>query len=105
MSSPFDMQGFEKLLGSLADSVNTMREDASHMEVEGSAGGGAVSVRANGNLELLAVRISPEAMDVREMLEDLVVVAVNDALRRVQEGLAGQMGALTAGLPLPPGIR
>lgn len=103
MSSPFDMDGFNRLLGNLADSMNTMRQDAGKVEMEGTAGGGAVVVRANGNLQVLQVRIRPEAMEDREMLEDLVVVATNDALQKVQQVMSQQVGAMTQGL-LPPGL-
>jgi len=104
MSNPFDLGNLENLLGSLTSTMNAMKEDASGLEMEGQAGGNAVVARVNGNLQVLQVRISPAVMDDREMLEDLVVVAVNDALRRVQDEMSRKMQSLTDGLPLPPGL-
>ena len=70
--------------------------------VEGSAGGGMVTVVANGRGELVSVRIDPEAArEEVEMLQDLVVAAANDALRKARELLAQEMSRLTGGLGLP----
>lgn len=74
--------------------------------VEGTAGGGMVTAVANGKGELLRVRIDPEVAraDDLEMLQDLVTAAVNDALGKARELLAREMGRLTGGLGLPPGL-
>ena len=70
--------------------------------VEGSAGGGMVTVVANGRGELVSVRIDPEAArEEREMLQDLVVAAANDALRKARELLAQEMSRVAGGLGLP----
>jgi nucleoid-associated protein EbfC len=70
--------------------------------VEGSAGGGAVKVQVSGDLQVKAVTIAPEAADPEdvEMLGDLVLAAVNEALRRAQELAAERMGGATGGLDL-----
>ena len=74
--------------------------------VQSSSGGGAVRVEANGQKELVSVQIDPEVLseDNREMVEDLVLAAVNDALKRVDEMIASEMQKLTGGLNLPPGL-
>jgi DNA-binding YbaB/EbfC family protein len=74
--------------------------------VEGTAGGGMVTAVANGKGELLRVRIDPEVVrgDDLEMLQDLVTAAVNDALGKARELLTREMGRLTGGLGLPPGL-
>jgi DNA-binding YbaB/EbfC family protein len=71
--------------------------------VEASAGGGMVSVKMNGNKQLLSVQIDQEvfAGGDKDMLQDLVVAAVNEGIRKVDEALAGQMGNLTGGLKIP----
>ena len=70
--------------------------------VEGSAGGGMVTVVANGRGELVSVRIDPEAArEELEMLQDLVVAAANDALRKARELLAQEMSRVAGGLGLP----
>ncbi|NLA90197.1 MAG: YbaB/EbfC family nucleoid-associated protein [Synergistaceae bacterium] len=77
-----------------------IQEELAALTVEGSAGGGMVTVSANGQSDVTGVRIDPEILsdgDV-EMLEDLVLAAVNDALRRSKELAADKMGAVTGGL-------
>jgi DNA-binding YbaB/EbfC family protein len=71
--------------------------------IEGSAGGGAVKVTVNGQQQIQSVKISPEAIDPGdvEMLEDLVLAAVNEALTKSQELAAKRMGKLTGGLNIP----
>lgn len=74
-------------------------------QVDAAAGGGAVKAVVNGQQRLLAVTIDPDvARDDVEMLQDLVVAAVNEALDRSRELAAGRMQSLTAGLGLPPGL-
>ncbi|AQS54438.1 YbaB/EbfC family nucleoid-associated protein [Novibacillus thermophilus] len=72
-------------------------------EVEATAGGGVVKVRANGKKEILSIEIQPEAVDPddMEMLQDLVTAAVNEALKQVDELVAQSMGKLTGGLNIP----
>ena len=72
-------------------------------EFEASVGGGAVSVKVNGKKEVLAVSIKPEVVDEDdvEMLEDLVLSAVNEALRKADEDTANKMGKLTGGMNMP----
>jgi DNA-binding YbaB/EbfC family protein len=72
--------------------------------VEASAGGGAVTVVATGTQKLVSVRIDPEAAGDPEMLQDLVVAAVNEAMERSKQVASEKMSALTAGLGLPPGL-
>jgi DNA-binding YbaB/EbfC family protein len=71
--------------------------------IETSSGGGAVKVTANGQQQVLSVKISPEAIESgdAEMLEDLVMTAVNEALTKAQEMAAKRMGKLTGGLNIP----
>ncbi|UOF91781.1 YbaB/EbfC family nucleoid-associated protein [Fodinisporobacter ferrooxydans] len=79
------------------------QEALSEKMVEGSAGGGAVTVVANGHKNLQSVTIKPEAVDPDdvEMLQDLVLAAVNDALKKVDDLVAGEMGKYTRGLNIP----
>jgi len=71
--------------------------------VESSAGGGMVKVIANGKYEILSITIDPEVVNAEdiEMLQDLILAAVNDALRKAQEMVAEEMGKLTGGLKIP----
>ena len=71
--------------------------------VEASAGGGMVSVKINGNKQVLSIQIDQEVFgnEDKEMLQDLIVAAVNEGMRKIDEALAGQIGNLTGGLKIP----
>lgn len=82
--------------------VERIQAEAGTKTVEGSAGGGMVTVVANGRGELLSIRIDPEAgREDLEMLQDLVLAAGNDALRKARDLVAQEMSRLTGGLGLP----
>ncbi|HOO86104.1 MAG TPA: YbaB/EbfC family nucleoid-associated protein [Synergistales bacterium] len=79
-----------------------IQEDLAGEQVEGSAGGGMVTVTCNGQGDVVAVKIEPEvAGDDVEMLEDLVLAAVNDAIRKSKELANSRMSQLTGGLGMP----
>jgi DNA-binding YbaB/EbfC family protein len=86
--------------------MERLQAEAAGKTVEGSAGGGMVVVVANGKGEILSVRIDREAVrgEDLEMLQDLVMAAANDALRRAREVLAQEFSRLAGGLGLPPGL-
>ena len=71
--------------------------------VEATSGGGMVSVRMSGNKQLLSVEIDPEVFSGqdKDMIQDLIIAAVNEASRRVDEAMAGQLGNLASGMNLP----
>ena len=71
--------------------------------VDATAGGGMVSVKVNGNKQLLSITIDQEVFSGqdKEMLQDLIIAAVNEGIRKVDEALAGQLGNLTGGLKIP----
>ncbi len=85
-----------------------LQEELNQKTVEASAGGGMVTVMANGAQEILSIRIDPEVVDPEdlEMLQDLVMAAVNDALSRAKEMVNQEMGQLTKGMNIPgmPGL-
>lgn len=84
------------------------QEEVLLLEVEASAGGGAVTAKANGRFEVVSIKISPDAIDPTdsEMLEDLVMAAVNQALREVKEQSEARMAKASAGMAglMPPGM-
>ncbi|MCK6523422.1 YbaB/EbfC family nucleoid-associated protein [Myxococcota bacterium] len=104
MSNPFDINNLGSMMQGLQQNMMRIKAEAEAAEVEGSAGGGLVTVVATGGQKVLSVRISPSAMDDREMLEDLIVAATNNALTKGKELMAQKLSALTGGLPLPPGL-
>jgi DNA-binding YbaB/EbfC family protein len=80
-----------------------MQKVAADTRVEGNAGGGMVTVQMNGTKQVLKLTIDPEVVDKSdvEMLQDLIVAAINDASRKADEAMAQQMGGLLGGLKLP----
>lgn len=87
--------------------MQEIQEKIAALEVEGAAGGGMVKIVLNGKGYAKAVAIEPALMkeDEREVLEDLIAAAINDAKAKLETRAADEMKALTAGLPLPPGMK
>lgn len=83
-----------------------LQQQMGEMKVEATAGGGMVTVMVNGHKLLLSIRLDPEVVSREDvgMLQDLIVAAINDAHRKVDEAIAGQMQGLMGGLGLP-GLR
>jgi DNA-binding YbaB/EbfC family protein len=83
--------------------MEEVQAEIDEKEVETTAGGGAVKVKVNGKKELVAVEISPDALDPDdvEMLQDLIIVAVNEGLRQIEEISKNEMDKLTGGLSVP----
>jgi DNA-binding YbaB/EbfC family protein len=98
-----DMGGILKQAQEMQRKMAKAQEDLKERVVEGSAGGGMVTAQANGQQELLTVRISKEVVDPNDlgMLEDLVVAAVNQALKKAKDLHERELGKITGGLNLP----
>ncbi|HLE42092.1 MAG TPA: YbaB/EbfC family nucleoid-associated protein [Nitrospirota bacterium] len=90
----------------MQERVKKLQEEAAGKSVEASSGGGMVTVVANGRQEVLSIKIDPSVVDPKdiEMLQDLITAAVNEALRKSQDLMKEEMGRLTAGMGLPPGM-
>lgn len=88
-------------------SMQKAQAEIASIEVEGSAGGGMVKVTMTGRHEVKRVQIEPSIVvaDDREMLEDLIAAAVNDAVQRVEARIQEKMAGLMAGMQLPPGFK
>ena len=93
----------------MQDRMEKVQAQLAEQTVEGSAGGGMVTAIANGKNELLRIKIDPEVVDPEdaEMLEDLVVAAVNQAMTKAQEMAASEMSKVTGGMMqgLPGGLK
>ena len=88
------------------ENMKKLQEQLATMEVEGQAGSGMVKVVMTGRHEIKRVALDPRVLaDDREMLEDLIAAAVNDAVRKIDTVTQEKMSAATAGLPLPPGLK
>ena len=85
--------------------MQRVQEELANLEVTGKAGGGMVEVTLTGRMECRKVRIDPTVVSDPEMAEDLVAAAFNDAVNKVNAASQEKMGAATAGMPLPPGMK
>ena len=87
----------------LQEQMMALQEEVGRKKVEATAGGGMVTVEANGKQEVVSIKIDPEVVskDDVQMLEDLVLAACNEALRKSRELVAQEMGKLTGGLKIP----
>lgn len=103
-------EGYNMKRGDMMRQVQKMQEDMQNAQVEvesttfeAAAGGGAVTAKVNGKKELLEVKIKPEVVDPDdvEMLEDLLVAAVNECMKQADAAMESKMGAVTGGLNLP----
>ncbi|MDY4690675.1 MAG: YbaB/EbfC family nucleoid-associated protein [Atopobiaceae bacterium] len=98
-----NMQQMMKQARKMQEQLAQTQEKLAQTEVSASAGGGSVKVTATGDLRLTSVTISPDAVDPDDvdMLQDMVLAAVNEALDSAQQLAAQQMGAITGGLNIP----
>jgi nucleoid-associated protein EbfC len=101
-----DFLGMMKQAAQLQSKMQAMQEELGNLEVEGISGGGLVSVRMTAKMEVKSIRIDDSLMkpEEREVLEDLLVTAQNDARRKAEVAVQEKMQALTGGLGLPPGL-
>ncbi|RNF84943.1 YbaB/EbfC family nucleoid-associated protein [Montanilutibacter psychrotolerans] len=89
----------------MQENMQRAQEELAKLEVTGNAGGGMVSVVLTGRMECRKVRIDPSVVSDPEMAEDLVAAAFNDAVNKVNAASQDRMGAATAGMQLPPGMK
>src|SRR5260370_36770802 len=101
-----DFLGMMKQAAQLQSKMQAMQEELGNVEVEGISGGGLVVVRMTAKMEVKAVKIDPSLMtaDEREILEDLLVTAHNDARRKAEAAGEGKKQGPDRGLALPPGV-
>ena len=98
--------GLMKQAQQMQDNMRKMQEQLGQVEVEGQSGAGLVKVVLTCRNEVRRVSIDPSLLaDDKDMLEDLVVAALNDGLRRAEQTPQERMAGVTAGLPLPPGFK
>jgi DNA-binding YbaB/EbfC family protein len=92
--------------GKIQEEMQKFQANVGSIIAEATSGAGFVTAKVNGRLEVLSVRISEEAMKLndREMLEDLITAAVNQALAKVREQIAAESAKMAAGIGLPPGL-
>ena len=100
------LAGLMKQAQTMQENMKQAQEAIAAMEVEGEAGGGMVKILMTGRHDVKRVTIAPSLLsEDKDMLEDLVAAAINDAVRKVEAASQEKMAGLTAGLPLPPGFK
>lgn len=95
------MSSIRNLMKQAQEMQDRLQREIGELVVEATVGGGMVTVKMSGHKQLLSVKIDPEVLDPEDpsMVEDLVLAAVNEANRRVDEGLKEKVGTMAAGMP------
>ena len=100
------LAGLMKQAQAMQDNMKRAQEELASIEVEGQSGAGLVKVTVTCRNDVKRIAIDPSLLsDDKDMLEDLIVAAMNDALRKAEQTASEKMGSVTAGLPLPPGFK
>ncbi len=89
----------------MQEKMKQAQEELANLEVEGQAGSGMVKVIITGQHQVKRVSLDDSVMDDREMLEDLLVLAINDGVKKIESASQEKMGKATAGMALPPGMK
>lgn len=102
-----DLMGMMKQVKDMQDRMQRVQEELAAIEVDGTAGGGLVTVTLNGKGDMKRVHIDPSLMkpEEAEIVEDLIVAAMSDAKTKVEARLQEKMAEVTGGLSLPPGMK
>ena len=105
---PTNMQSMIKQAQKMQEDMTALQEELDAREYEVKAGGGVVTVKINGKLEVLSIDVAPEVVDPDdiETMTDIIVAAVNEAIKKVNETNSDEMGKITGGLNVPgiPGL-
>ncbi len=105
---PTNMQSMIKQAQKMQEDMTALQEELDTREYEVKAGGGVVTVKINGKLEVLSIDVAPEVVDPDdiETMTDIIVAAVNEAIKKVNETNSEEMGKITGGLNVPgiPGL-
>jgi nucleoid-associated protein EbfC len=102
-----DIMGLMKQAKAMQEKMQGLQQEIADVSATGQSGGGLVSVTLNGRNEMTAVLVDPSLLkpDEKDILEDLILAAHNDARAKLEATVAEKTRALTAGLPLPPGMK
>jgi len=102
-----DLMGIMKQAQAMQQKMEAVQAELDTIEVEGTAGGGMVTIRMTAKGALKGVTIDPSVLnpDEKEIVEDLIVAAANDARQKAERTMQERMAEVTKGLPLPPGLK
>jgi len=98
------LAGLMKMLPKVKEETERLQTRLAQITAEGDAGGGMVKVKVNGRMEMLSCTLSDEAFKDRELLEDLIRAACNQAVERARQQTAEETGKMASNLGLPPGL-
>ncbi len=101
MKMPGNMQ---QMMKQAQQMQQKLQEEVAQIRVDATSGGGMVSVKMDGHKNVLSVKIDPEVVGDVEMLQDMMVAALNEAVKKVEEETQGKMSGLLGGMGLPPGL-
>ena len=104
MKLPGNMQQMQQMMKQAQQMQEKLQQEIQQIRVEATAGGGMVTVQMDGQKNMLSVKIDPEVAGDVEMLQDMVVAAANEAVKKVDEQIKGKMGGMLGGMGLPPGL-
>ena len=100
-----NLSGLMQQAQKMQQEMQKAQEELASLEVTGEAGGGLAKVTMTGKHAVRRVEIDPSLLDDKEMLEDIVTAAINDAVNRIASTTQDRMSDMTAGIPLPPGMK
>jgi hypothetical protein len=100
-----NLAGLMQQAQKMQQEMQKAQEELTRLTVTGEAAGGLVKVTMSGKHAVRRVEIDPSLLEDREMLEDIVAAAINDAVNRVASTVQERMSEMTAGIPLPPGLK
>ncbi|WP_136657733.1 YbaB/EbfC family nucleoid-associated protein [Nitratireductor sp. XY-223] len=102
-----DLMGMMGKVKEMQEKMASLQQEVEQLELEGTSGGGLVTVKLNGKGNMLSMSVDPSLIkeDEAEILEDLIVAAHNDAKSKVEAAVQAKTQELTAGLPIPPGMK
>ena len=104
MKLPGNMGNMQQMMRQAQQMQEKLHQEIALIKVEATAGGGMVTVQMDGQKNLLAVKIEPEVASDVEMLQDMIVAASNEAVKKVDDEIKGKMGGMLGGMGLPPGL-
>ena len=104
MKLPGNMGNMQQMMRQAQQMQEKLKQEISQIRVEATAGGGMVAIKMDGEKNILAVKIDPEVAGDVEMLQDMIVAAASEAVKKVDEQVQAKMGGMLGGMGLPPGL-
>ena len=104
MKLPGNMGNMQQMMRQAQQMQEKLKQEIAQIRVEATAGGGMVAIKMDGEKNILAVKIDPEVAGDVEMLQDMIVAAASEAVKKVDEQVQAKMGGMLGGMGLPPGL-